>query len=71
MYFVLAFDVFIFSFDVFIIYRLYMLERDSMFYVSFIVSCFTYATLFIDLYYECKVEFNQPFFWLYSVSICL
>ena len=23
-----------------------------MFYVSFIVSCFTYATLVVDLYYE-------------------
>ena len=41
-----------FSFDVFIIYGLYMLGGDTMFYVSFIISCFTYDTLVIDLYYE-------------------
>ena len=41
-----------FSFDVFIIYGLYMLGGDTMFYVSFIFSCFTYDTLVIDLYYE-------------------
>ena len=29
-----------------------MLGGDTMFYVSFIVSCFTYDTLVIDLYYE-------------------
>ena len=29
-----------------------MLRGDTMFYVSFIGSCFTYATLVIDLYYE-------------------
>ena len=29
-----------------------MLEGDTMFYVSFIVSCFTYDTLVIYLYYE-------------------
>ena len=29
-----------------------MLGGDNIFYVSFIVSCFTYATLAIDLYYE-------------------
>ena len=41
-----------FSFDVFIIYGLYMLGRDIMFYVPFIVSCFTYVTFVINLYYE-------------------
>ena len=41
-----------FSFDVFIIYGLYMLGGDTMFYVSFIVFCFTYDILVIDLYYE-------------------
>ena len=45
MYFVLAFDVFI-------IYGLYMLLGDTMFFISFIVSCFIYNTLVIDLYYE-------------------
>ena len=29
-----------------------MLVGDTMFYVSFIVSCFTYAKLVVDLYYE-------------------
>ena len=29
-----------------------MLGGDTMFYVSFIVSCFTCNTLVIDLYYE-------------------
>ena len=29
-----------------------MLGGDTVFYVSFIVSCFTCATLVIDLYYE-------------------
>ena len=29
-----------------------MLEGDTIFYVCFIVSCFTYVTLVIDLYYE-------------------
>ena len=29
-----------------------MLGGDTMFYVSFIVSCLTYATLVFDLYYE-------------------
>ena len=38
--------------DVFIFHRLYMLGGDTMFYVSFIVSCFTCDTLVIDLYYE-------------------
>ena len=40
-------------------YGLYMLGGDTLFYViylfiiiSFIVSCLTYATLIIDLYYE-------------------
>ena len=35
-------------------YGLYMLGGDTLFYVlvSFIVSCFTYDTLIIDLYYE-------------------
>ena len=41
-----------FSFDVFIIYGLYMLGGDIMFYVPFIVSCFTYVTFVINLYYE-------------------
>ena len=41
-----------FFLDVFIIYGLYMLRGDTMFFISFIVSCFTYATLVIDLYYE-------------------
>ena len=52
MYFVLVFDVFIFFLDVFIIYGLYILGGDTMFFISFIVSCFTYNTLVIDLYYE-------------------
>ena len=38
--------------DVFIFYGLYLLGGDTMFYVSFIVFCFTYDTLVIDLYYE-------------------
>ena len=39
--------------DVFIVYELYMLGEDTFFYIlCFIVSCFTYATLAIDLYYE-------------------
>ena len=40
-------------------YGMYMLGGDIMFlfllfiiFISFIVSCFTYATLIIDLYYE-------------------
>ena len=33
-------------------YGLYMLRGDTLFYISFIVSCFTCATLVIDLYYE-------------------
>ena len=39
-------------YDVFIFYGLYMLGGDTMFFVSFIVSCFTCDTLVIDLYYE-------------------
>ena len=44
---------FVFGFDV-IFYGLYMLGGDIMLYVYvfFIVSCFTYGTLIIDLYYE-------------------
>ena len=38
------FDVFLFVFDVFLFYGLYMLGGDIMFYVEFIVSCFTYGT---------------------------
>ena len=38
--------------DVLIFYGLYMLGGDTMFYVYFIVSCFTCDTLVIDLYYE-------------------
>ena len=39
--------------DVFIVYELYMLGEDTFFYIlCFIVSCFTYDTLVIDLYYE-------------------
>ena len=45
MYMFLAYDVFIF-------YGLYLLGGDTMFYVSFIVFCFTYDTLVIDLYYK-------------------
>ena len=41
-----------FSFDVFIIYGLYMLGGDTTFYVSFIVSYFRYYTLVVDLYFE-------------------
>ena len=53
MYLVLAFDVFnFFAFNVFIFYGLYMLGGDTMSFISFIVSYFTYATLVIDLYYE-------------------
>ena len=43
----------------YLFYWLYMLGGDTLFYViylfiiiSFIVSCLTYATLIIDLYYE-------------------
>ena len=32
--------------------KFYMLGGDTMFYVSFIVSCFTCDTLVIDLYYD-------------------
>ena len=39
-------------YDVFIFYGLYMLGGDTMFYISFVVSCFTYDTLVIGLYYE-------------------
>ena len=39
--------------DVFIVYELYMLGGDTLFYILyFIVSCFIYDTLVIDLYYE-------------------
>ena len=39
--------------DVFIVYELYMLGGGTLFYILyFIVSCFTYDTLVIDLYYE-------------------
>ena len=38
--------------DVFIFYGMYMLGGDIMFFISFIVSCFTCAILIIDLYYE-------------------
>ena len=50
----LACDVFIFSYDVFISYGLYMLGGGTLFcvFVSFIVSCFTCDTLVIDLYDE-------------------
>ena len=41
-----------FFLDVFIIYGLYMLRGDTMFFISFIVSCFTCDILVIDLYYE-------------------
>ena len=62
-------------YDVFIFYVLYMLGGDIMFYVfvSFIVSCFTYDTLVIDLYYEvihgiclilCFCEIMNFFFFL-------
>ena len=40
------------AYDVFIFYGLYMLGGDTLFYVFIIVSCFTCATLAIDLYYE-------------------
>ena len=40
------------AFDIFIIYWLYMLRGDIIFFFSFIVSCYTYNTLVIDLYYE-------------------
>ena len=36
----------------FLFYGLYMLGGDTMFYVYFMVSCFTFDTLVIDLYYE-------------------
>ena len=38
----------------FIYYRMYMLGGDTLFYdfISIIVSCFTSATLAINLYYE-------------------
>ena len=38
--------------DVFIFYELYMLGGDALIYVSIVISCFTYDTLVIDLYYE-------------------
>ena len=44
--------LFILALDVFIFYGMYMLGGDIMFFISFIVSCFTCATLIIDLYYE-------------------
>ena len=40
------------AYDLFILYGLYMLGGDTMFYIYLIVSCFTCATLIIDLYYE-------------------
>ena len=43
---------FFFALDVFIFYRMYMLGRHYVFFISFIVSCFTCAILIIDLYYE-------------------
>ena len=55
MYFIFFFWLMMYSFwlyDVFIFYGLYMLGGDTMFFVSFIVSCFTCDTLVIDLYYE-------------------
>ena len=48
----LACDVFISSYDVFISYGLYMLGGGTMFYISFLVSCFTCDTLVNDLYDE-------------------
>ena len=53
MYFFFWLLMYLFFFlDVFIIYGLYILGGDTMFFISFIVSCFTYNTLVIDLYYE-------------------
>ena len=43
---------FFLALDVFTFYGMYMLGRDIMFFISFIVSCFTCAILIIDLYYE-------------------
>ena len=42
-----------------------------MFYVSFIVSCFTYDTLVIDLYYEVIVKSRIYFFYLHFPHMCL
>ena len=51
MYFVLAFDVFFFLGCIYHLWVVYV-RGDTMFFISFIVCCFTYATLVIDLYYE-------------------
>ena len=50
MYFILFFYFLVH--DVFIFYGLYMLGGGTMFYISFLVSCFTCDTLIIDLYYK-------------------
>ena len=44
----------IFGINVYLSYGLYMLGGDIMFmcFYVFYVSCFTYGTLIIDLYYE-------------------
>ena len=49
MYIFLAHDVFIFLWVVYVRGRYFVL---CFFFFSFIVSCFTCATLAIDLYYE-------------------
>ena len=47
------FDVFLFIWlKMYLFLKFYMLGGDTMFYVSFIVSCFTCDTLVIDLYYD-------------------
>ena len=40
------------SWCIYFLWVLYMLGGDTMFYVSFIISCFTCDTLVIALYYE-------------------
>ena len=50
-------DIFFLAHDVFILMYLffwdvYVRGRHYVFFISFIISCFTCATLIIDLYYE-------------------
>ena len=66
----LAHDVFILMF---FFYGMYMLWGDIIFFISFIVSCFTCVTLAIDLYYEvihdiCLLLSTRAFMCLLSVT---
>ena len=59
-------DVLMFSAHVVFLYfyEMYMLRGDIIFMFLFLFLVSHCATLIIDL---CKVEFNQPSCWLYSV----